>query len=99
MLLVPTDETVRSDATLDGILIPMKTPSGGSIGNLVTHEVLDEIGGVGLPLGTIPVSKLESGPAQPASVLAEAERRADRMLAARWLLEPAVDSRARSEAG
>ena len=53
----------------------------------------------GLPLGTIPVSKLESGRAQPASVLTEAERRADRMLAARSLLEPAVDSRARSGAG
>ncbi len=53
----------------------------------------------GLPLGTIPVSKLESGRAQPASVLAEAERRADRMLAARSLLELAVDSQARSGAG
>ena len=42
MSLVPTDEAVRSDATLDGVLIPMKTPSGGSIGILVTHEVLDE---------------------------------------------------------
>ena len=46
----------------------------------------------------IPVSKLDSG-GSPASELAEAERRADRTLAARSLLGPAADSRARSVAG
>ena len=46
MSLLHIDEAVRSDATLDGVLIPMKTAAGGSIGILVTHEVLDEIGGV-----------------------------------------------------
>ncbi len=46
----------------------------------------------GLPLRTIPASKLEPGLLQPALGLTEAERRADRTLAARSLLEPAADS-------
>ena len=45
----------------------------------------------GLPRITIPGTKLEPGRHRPASGLAEAERRADQMLAARSLLEPAVD--------
>ena len=52
----------------------------------------------GLPLGAVPVSKLESGRDRPASDLAEAERRAEQMLAARWLLALAVDSRVMSVA-
>ncbi len=52
----------------------------------------------GLPLRAIPGSKLGSGPAQPAFGLAEAERRADRMLAARSLLGPAADIAARNAA-
>jgi hypothetical protein len=48
--------------------------------------------GVGLPLGQIPDTKLESGRDRPASGLAGAERRADRMLAARLLQVLAVDT-------
>ena len=51
----------------------------------------------GLPHITIPSVKLEPGRGWPAFGLAEAERRADQALAARLLLEPAVDSRARNE--
>ena len=54
---------------------------------------------VGLPLGTIPGTKLEPGRRRPASGLAEAERRADRTLAARSPLGPAADSRATSAGG
>ena len=46
----------------------------------------------GLPHITIPGTKLEPGRRRPASGLAEAERRADQMLAARSLLGPAADS-------
>ena len=53
----------------------------------------------GLPLGTIPGTKLEPGRRRPASGLAEAERRADRTLAARSPLGPAADSRATSAGG
>ena len=52
---------------------------------------------LGLPHITIPSVKLEPGRGWPAFGLAEAERRADQALAARLLLEPAVDSRARNE--
>jgi hypothetical protein len=50
----------------------------------------------GLPHITMPGSKLEPGRGWPASGLAGAERRADQTLAARWLLEPAGDSRLRN---
>lgn len=53
---------------------------------LIPHTLLR-----GLPLITIPGTKVEPGRHQLASGLAEAERRADRMLAARSLLEPAGD--------
>jgi transposase-like protein len=52
----------------------------------------------GLPLITIPGSKLESGRVQPAFGLAGAERRADQALAARSLLGPAADIAARNAA-
>jgi len=50
----------------------------------------------GLPHEAAPCSKLESGRRWPASDLAEAERRAEQMLAARSFRAPAVDSRAMS---
>ena len=56
------------------------------------------LAGGGLPLGTIPGSKLEPGHAQPAVGLTAAERRADQALAARSLLVPAGDSRGTSVA-
>ncbi len=46
----------------------------------------------GLPHITMPSSQLESGCRRPASGLAEAERRADLMLAARSFLARAADS-------
>ncbi len=46
---------------------------------------------IGLPHIAIPGTKLEPGRHRPASGLAEAERRADRTLAARSLREPAAD--------
>ena len=51
---------------------------------------------VGLPLITIPASKLEPGRVRPALGLTEAERRADQALAARSLLELVAGSRAMS---
>ena len=53
-------------------------------------------GRAGLPRIAIPRSKLESGRHRPASGLTEAERRADRMLAARSLLGPVGGSRERN---
>jgi len=55
-----------------------------------------QVGFAGLPLITVPGPKLESDCVRPASGLAEAERKADQALAARSLLERAVDNRARS---
>ncbi|MGE8940831.1 hypothetical protein ACO2I3_02860 [Leptospira interrogans] len=42
--------------------------------------------------GAVPSSKLESGSDRPVSDLAEAERRAEQMLAARSFQAPAADS-------
>ncbi len=53
-------------------------------------------GAAGLPHEAAPCSKLESGRRWPAADLAEAERRAEQMLAARSFRAPAVDSRAMS---
>ncbi len=59
-------------------------------------SALDDVRG--LPLITIPGSKLEPGRVQPAFGLAGAERRADQALAARSLLGPAADIAARNAA-
>ena len=66
---------------------------------VVAAEVARLTANPGLPLGTIPGSKLEPGRGQPAFGLAEAERKADQALAARSLLELVVDSRGMSADG
>jgi hypothetical protein len=65
----------------------------------ISDVIQFHLGLPGLPLRTIPGSKLEPGPARPAFEPAEAERRADQALAARSLLVLAGDSRGMSAAG
>jgi hypothetical protein len=74
-------------------LIP---PHTGRLGFIVAYMAPFLTKNIGLPHITMPGSKLEPGRGWPAFGLAEAERRADQMLAARSLLEPAGDSRLRN---
>ena len=105
-------DPMGSIQSFEGVSVEIKPD--GSVGSVVDHypywptesrqhtfplrEFLPDSIESGLPLITIPGSKLEPGRVQPAFGLAGAERRADQALAARSLLGPAADIAARNAA-